>query len=561
MSSSERIEEHYRELLHTVVDSAPIVLFALDCDGVITLLQGRGLRALGLESGQVVGQSAFDLYGDVPWIRESLGRAIRGEEFTVSGEVAGLWFETRYFPLRDPSGALEGTIGVATDISEQSRAEQRGAELLRREQAARAEAEESHRRAAFLAEASRALARSLDYDATLGTVARLAVTELADWCVVDIVEKDGALRRVAVVHPDPAKADLARALESRSPNLDAPEGIPKAVRSGRPVAYQDITAAQLRPDAGDLPFGTRDSEYLALIGRLGVRCYIVVPLVARGRTVGALTFVRQQRARYEQAEIDLAEDLGRSAALAVDNARLYQEAQEAIRQRQDFLSIASHELKTPMTSLRLAVQSMGRTLAGLPATIEGDRLAAMVHTADRQARRLAALVDTLLDLTRIESDRLELSCDWWDLGATVREVVEDLREDLGRAGCDVAIEASAGIRGRWDRARIEQVVTNLLANAMKYGAGAPIEIAVQTDGAAARLRIRDHGIGIDLSRQPHIFDRFERAVSMQHYGGLGLGLYIVRRIVVAHGGAVTVDSAPGEGATFFVELPCAGPGA
>jgi len=560
LSSAERIEEHYRELLRTVVDNAPIVLFALDPEGVITLSQGRGLRALGLESGQVVGQSAFDLYGDVPWVRESLGRALRGEEFTVSGEVAGVWFETRYFPLRDPTGVLAGTIGLATDVTEQRRADLRSAELLKREHAARAEAEESHRRAAFLAEANRALARSLDYDATLHTVARLAVTELADWCVVDIVEKGGTLRRVAVVHPDPAKAELARALESRSPNLDAPEGIPRAVRSGRPAVYQDITATQLSPDAGELPFGTRDSAYLDIVRRLGVRSYLVVPLVARGRTVGALTFVRHDRIRYEQAEIDLAEDLGRGAALAVDNARLYQEAQDAIRVRQDFLSIASHELKTPMTSLRLAVQGLRRGAGGLAASPEVERFAAMVNTADRQARRLAALIETLLDLTRIESDRLDLSCTRFDLDALVREVVDDLREELARAGCAVIIDASGAIPGRWDRPRIEQVVTNLLANAMKYGAGKSIQVAVAMDGATAALRVRDQGIGIEVERQASIFDRFERAVSVQHYGGLGLGLYIVRRIVEAHGGQVRVESAPGAGATFFVELPCAGPG-
>jgi PAS domain S-box-containing protein len=547
-------EGRVRELLRTVVENAPIVLFALDRQGVFTLSLGRGLQALGQEPGQVIGLSAVEMYRDTPWITGSIGRALAGEAFTVSGEVAGRWYETRYVPLLDAAGAFEGTIGVATDVTEQRLAEQRGADLLRREQAVRADAEHAHRRAAFLAEASRVLAGSLDYDVTLATVARLAIPELADWCVVDIVEKDGMLRRVVVVHPDPTKADLARALQARSPDPDAPEGIPRALRSGTPVVYQDVSDEQLRPDRAGGPLaGTRDPQYLDVIRRLGVRSYVVVPLVARERTLGALTFVWQGRARYTEEEIELADDLARRAALAVDNARLYQEAQSAVRLRQEFLSIASHELKTPMTSLRLAVQGLARGVeAGGP---PGDRLPIMARTAERQARRLATLVGTLLDLTRIETDRLDLSREPFDLGEAARDVIDNLDEDLRRAGCVVTLSAPAAVRGRWDRSRIEQVITNLLDNAMKYGAGRPVEVAVYADGAAAILRIRDQGIGIEPERHADIFERFERAVSVQHYGGLGLGLYIVRRIVEAHDGRVRLRSAPGDGSTFTVELP------
>jgi PAS domain S-box-containing protein len=544
------VEGRYRELLRTVVDNAPIVLFALDSQGTFTLSQGRGLKDLGLEPGQVVGMSALEVYRGVPWIVKAIRQALRGEELTSSGEVAGRWYETRYFPLRDESGAIQGTIGVATDVTEQRRADLQRVELLRREQVARTDAEMAHRRAAFLAEASRQLAKSLDYDATLSAVARLAIPDLADWCVVDVFERGGALRRLAVVHPEPAMADLAARLQRRLPDPNAAIGIPQALRSGRSAAYTERSF--FGSDNGH-PFGTRDEECREIVRRLGARSCIVVPMVDRGRTLGALTFVRSSQPEYAVDEIDLAEDLARRAALAVDNARLYAEAQEAIRAREEFLSIASHELKTPMTSLQLAVQAVRRTVEALPD--RDERVVAIVRTADRQARRISSLVETLLDLTRIETDRLELARGACELGELAREVAAGLKEELQRASCTVTIDAGAPVHGRWDRSRLEQVLTNLLANAMKYGEGKPIEIVVEREGATAALCVRDHGIGIDEERQAEIFDRFERAVSVQHYGGLGLGLYIVRRIVEAHGGGVSVRSVPGQGATFTVRLP------
>ncbi|XXX81433.1 GAF domain-containing sensor histidine kinase [Sorangium sp. So ce134] len=225
-------------------------------------------------------------------------------------------------------------------------------------------------------------------------------------------------------------------------------------------------------------------------------------------------------------------------------------AEAAVRMRDEFVSIASHELYTPIAGLKLAVQGLMREATALPAGAE--KLAGM---AERQCRRLVRLIDDLLNVARIQAGKLELKLGDVDLRALSREVVEHFDVELKQAGSTVIWRADAPVVGVWDGARLEQVVTNLVLNAIKYGRGKPIEISVAAEGEMARLVVADRGIGIDASCVPYIFERFERGVSAQHYGGLGLGLYISRRIVIAHGGSIGVESELGAGASFIVDLP------
>jgi signal transduction histidine kinase len=228
---------------------------------------------------------------------------------------------------------------------------------------------------------------------------------------------------------------------------------------------------------------------------------------------------------------------------------------QAVRARDEFLSIASHELKTPLTSMQIQVQSlerMARDRAEL--TIADEKVQAKIRMVIRQVKRLAALVNALLDVTRITSGRLELVREAVSLNDLVNEVVGRL--DAGPDDeTQIRVTGAEPVTGWWDRMRLEAVVTNLLSNALKYGEGKPIDVSVGQTADYAEVTVRDHGVGIPQSEQARIFERFERAMPEHHHGGLGLGLWIARQIVDAHGGRITVESREGEGSTFVVELP------
>lgn len=230
--------------------------------------------------------------------------------------------------------------------------------------------------------------------------------------------------------------------------------------------------------------------------------------------------------------------------------------QEAIEARDEFLSVASHELKTPLTALQLLVEGLLR-----PGSRAGRDLSPSLReklqAIGRQGRRLSLLVNDLLDVSRIRAGRLDLKLESVDLGQVAREAVERFGPEARQAGCQLRLGVDEAVVGPWDRLRLEQVAGNLLSNAIKYGPGQPVEVRVHRDGRRGILAVADRGIGVAAEEQQRIFDRFERAVTARHFGGLGLGLWISREIVTRLGGSVRVESRPGQGATFTVELPLA----
>jgi signal transduction histidine kinase len=257
-------------------------------------------------------------------------------------------------------------------------------------------------------------------------------------------------------------------------------------------------------------------------------------------------------ARLLPRELAFARDLAYRCALALENASLFEQAREAIDLRDAFTTVGAYELRSPLTSLRLYLQDLMRGLGRLP---HPERALAHLHQMARQSTRLSQLVENLLVVGRINTGRLLLERQTVDLSELVRHVVERLAEDLRKARCEPVLKLRAHTTGEWDRARLEQALVNLLGNAMKFGAGHPIDIEVSEHQGFARLRVRDHGIGVAPEALGRIFDRFERAVSSSEYGGLGLGLFLTREIVEAHGGSIQAASRPGEGTTFTLELP------
>jgi signal transduction histidine kinase len=285
---------------------------------------------------------------------------------------------------------------------------------------------------------------------------------------------------------------------------------------------------------------------------------MVVPLIVGKQAIGTLSFVTAESGRlYGAQDLILATEIGRRASLAIENARAYTEAREAVRTRDNFLAIASHELRTPLSALSVLISSLVRAAGtGRLLKLTPQALSDRMTKAERQTTQLARLVDRLLDVSRLSTRDLALERERTDLADLVRDVISRYEDAAAEAGSRIDLSISGPAVGCWDRSRLDQVVTNLVGNAVKYGQGAPITVSVSSGSSGhVRLTVRDGGPGIPLEHQERIFGQFERANDSENMPGMGLGLWLVRRIVTAHGGAINVDSLPGRGATFSVLLP------
>jgi predicted ATPase/signal transduction histidine kinase len=305
-------------------------------------------------------------------------------------------------------------------------------------------------------------------------------------------------------------------------------------------------------------------EYIARVRPKSVLC---LPILRQGAPVGLLYLENGLVAgAFREDQLAVLELLSAQAAISLEHALLLSKEQaartqavEALRLREEFLTVASHELRTPMTSLSWTLQTL-QGHASAPGAEPSPRNAQqLVDLAWRQAHRMNRLIRELLEVSRIQAGHLALERKRVDLGGLVRDALKRFELDLVRAECAVTVSGDALAEGMWDASRLDQVVDNLLSNAIKFGAGKPIEVVISQEERSARIAIKDLGIGIAPAHQEHIFERFGRAVSETNYGGLGLGLYICRRIVHAHGGSISVVSQPGAGATFTVDLPCEDP--
>ena len=254
---------------------------------------------------------------------------------------------------------------------------------------------------------------------------------------------------------------------------------------------------------------------------------------------------------------DLQYERGLRAIAEQQSDRLVADLRAAVAARDEFLSVASHELRTPLSTLKLQTAAVSRWLARTPMPEHEPALAKNFAVIDRQVARLEKLMAELLDVSRLTSGRFELLRERVDLVPLVREVVDRFRSDHGQSTPELLFESDPHVVGEWDPFRLDQVASNLVANAIRYGEGKPVHVAVRGTGDAGCIVVRDEGIGIAADQKERIFERFERAVSSSNYGGLGLGLWIVKQIVDAHAGTIDVESEPGRGALFTVTLPLA----
>ncbi|RKH15210.1 GAF domain-containing protein [Corallococcus sp. CA053C] len=457
--------------------------------------------------------------------------AVFEQEFRLVRRDGGIrWVHSVGQSLTGPDGKVAFVTGAMADITRRKEAEERLQLLL---------------------DASRVLALRLDdVEQALPEVAKLVANHVATGCLVDLAEPDGTLRRVTVAHRVPALEARMRA-SLTEPGRGPGHPALQCFASGEVCFVAPLDAPRcLGMSASDAHRDLMDS--------LAPTSVLSVPLRSRGRTLGVITlFTAGAQRMLVAADVTMAEELALRLSVALENARLFHDAQSAVRLRDEFLSVASHELKTPLTSLILQHNLIGRGLevAGLTGPVT-TRLA----TAQRQVLRLTALVDNLLDVSRLSLGKLVLERAEVDLVQVTRDAVERTSDLFTQAKCLLRLELPRTLTGQWDALRLDQVLVNLLTNAAKYGAGCPVSVRAGLNAEdEAWVEVSDAGIGIEADALPRLFGRFERAVSDRHYGGMGLGLYISRQIVEALGGRIDVDSQPGQGATFTLRLPRAPP--
>jgi signal transduction histidine kinase len=425
------------------------------------------------------------------------------------------------------------------------------------------------RNASFLAEASRLLADSLDYETTLGTVAMLALPNLGAWCIVDIVEEDGEIRRVAIVHPDPSRQAIARELrDGWPPGRNDPLGVPAVARTRRSEVMSHVDDASLRAVA-------RNERNLEILRQLGIGSVMVVPLVARGDVLGAITFVGPVGGyHYSQQDLTLAEDLAARAAIAIDNSRLYrlaerarEAAERASAAKSQFLGVMSHELRTPINAILGYTQILDMGVQGALT----DEQRSLLQRVEASSRHLLDLVTRVLDLSKAEAGELEVQNQIHLVDDVLTAGLKKVRPIVGGRTIQRRCEEGGPLRFVGDGIRARQILVNLLTNAIRFTeedgsitvrcehADGPVgPRALSGPGPWIRVCIEDDGCGIPDEKLEAVFEPFvqgDGAPLIRKTDGSGLGLAVSRYLARLMGGELTVVSVPGEGSRFSLWLP------
>ncbi len=426
------------------------------------------------------------------------------------------------FPLVDGEGRPYAVCGISTDITEKKRT-----------QAARE----------FFLEAGRVLSGSLELNATLRGLASLVAERLADYCLVDLLGEDGQLRRLATASRDEALLPLLERMKAYPPRPGSASPLAQALASGEPVF-----AERFPPDWLDR--ATLNAEHRALLAAISPKSVVFVPLIARGRKLGLINlgWTRQHAVPIERY-VKLARGVADQAALAIDNARLYQQAQEAARVREEVVAIVSHDLRNPLAAITMSTTVLLKREDLSPAVAKG--LSRISAAADRAAR----MINDLLDFTQARVGSLPLSPRPASFFELARHVVEEVQ--LAHPERDIHLRTDGDGQGVWDVDRVAQVLTNLVGNAVQHSpSDTPVRVVARGEGEEVVLEVRNQGNPIPPDVLPRLFEPFHRGRSASAgRGSVGLGLYISHQVVLGHGGRIDVRSTASEGTTFTVRLP------
>ncbi len=531
------------ERYFTTLKSIGDAVIATDAEGAITFMNevAEGLTRWTLEEARgrplaevfrIINEQTRDVVESPvdKVIREGKIVGMANHTILIARDGSEIAIDDSGAPIFNGENELVGVVLVFRDVTEKRR-------------------EDDRRR--FLVEASTLLASSLDYVPTLTSIARLSVPIIADWCAVDIVDSDSSVERLAVAHVDPAKVRWVEELEKRYPSdPKSPYGVHEVIRSGKSQLMAVIPDTLLAEAAVD-------AEHLRLIRELGLRSSMVVPLRCGGRTLGAITFVTAETGRtFGPNDLLFAEELANVSALAVENARLYREAQQANRTKDEFLATVSHELRTPLSAM-LGWASLLRSTE-----MSQEKRDHALEVIERNARAQAQLIEDLLDVSRIVSGNLRLEPRSLDLGVIIAAAVDSVRLAADSKGIRIQVLLEEDAKhAMGDPGRLQQVVWNLLSNAVKFSQNrSVVTVRLTRAESQAEIQVSDTGQGIDPEFLPHVFERFNQAngATTRSHGGLGLGLAIARHLVELHGGTISAASAgANQGSSFRIKLPLA----
>jgi PAS domain S-box-containing protein len=562
-------EEQFR----LAVEASPSAIIMVSMDGKINLVNAQTERLFGYSRQELLNQPIEML---VPQQFRTYHNEYR-DGFLKNPTARPMGAGRDLFGLRKDGSQVPVEIGLnpivdngsrfvlasVIDITERKKAEAQIAEALQREQAARVEAEAAQERFAFLAEAGAILAASLDYHPTLTAIANLAVPRIADWCAVDVVEPDGTINRVAVVHTDPAKVELAYELQRRyPPDPNAPRGIYNVLGTGQAEFYPQISDALL--EAAGL-----DEEQLNLVRELGFQSAIIMPLKIRDRPIGTITCVIDESGRiYNEDDLTLLKELAGRAALAVENAQLFKETkklneelEQRVIRRTAELKAANKELEAFAYSVSHDLRAPLRGIDGFSQAIledYGDRLddtgRDYLHRVRAGSQRMAQLIDDLLKLSRVTRGEM------FRVPVNLSEMAQGIAEELRRIGPERRVEfiIAPDMLVEADRQLIGVLLDNLLGNAWKFTgkvSAARIEFGVMAQPDKWPIYfVRDNGAGFDMTYGDKLFGAFQRLHSAFEFPGTGIGLATVQRVINRHGGRIWADGTVDQGATFYFTL-------
>jgi PAS domain S-box-containing protein len=529
-------EERVRLLLESLQGYA---VFMVSPDGIVASWPRGAERVKGFRREEVIGTRFSRFFSPAESDGDMADRLIERASREGRAEYEGwllhksggaIWGSLTLSAVRDERGKLLGFSSVERDLTERMRAE---------------------RAQTFLSHASAVLAGSLDFHTTLDKVARLATGELAQCCVVGMIagDTDEVIEAVAIAHVEPDKERaLNEALGTIPDPTGAAHGIGYVVRTGQSDFY---------PDVSDLSWiaETFGPDHFALLQDLGIRSYMCVPMIARGKTFGAIAlFATSMGRRYRQDDLVLAEELARRAALAADNARLYEQAQNAVCMREDILAVVSHDLRNPLAVIQM---SANEVLTQVESQADLASAKDMVDRIQRSAERMHYMIRDLLDFSTIDSGRLTINVTEQDLHELVSEAIDMIVPLARKSGIhleDLTTDVEA--RVRCDRDRVLQVLSNLVGNAIKFTChDGRVSVSAQLVRDKIEVCVADNGPGIAPEELPHIFDRYWHTNRRDQ--GLGLGLAIAKGILEAHGETVRVESTVARGTSFFFTLPLA----